>query len=574
MYQSDKGPGLLDAALTQAKRRALRWLIGTGIPAFLAGGGWVVIVIVIVAVFVAGIGYWVAGFLTGAPPPMGTVTARTLEWLPAVDQYGPGLPNALSLAVIARTSGGEVYGDRYYCVDGSAEQSSGIRCTSAYGKAWHNLGTGYGLTGVNGKDVTLPSSTSGNSPHTVAWNLTTGLTALAHTLQTTPALQTALPTFHKTTQAPPGWVFSGYANTIRTDLQTYGGPQMAVWAIAPWNQVTGAYEDSSGTKDWILVAAGAPTGAPWTLEWRAPTVKYVQKTQTEQVPVTVTKKLKVLIPHTKPKRYRTVTKKTTKIVTKTVTHTVREVIDHNLTGRQLEEPVSVYATLTDGKTHPLTFSGSNSNVPVWPGATLWGGQFNLHQIRSITAVWPGVPPTTETLPWPPVSGQAVGTVATIPITNAVRHWWTAIQAASTQTGVPAGIIAAILLHESGGQPTAYNPAGPAYGLMQILNTTAPGLPGYAPGWQTNGPLNLLMGAQALQEDYRAAGSASWRAAIAAYYGGLGTMERLGYRPGMSWTQAAPLLTVVPGASSGNTVTMTTYADQMQATAQQITASHP
>ncbi|MDA8204761.1 MAG: transglycosylase SLT domain-containing protein, partial [Thermaerobacter sp.] len=329
------------------------------------------------------------------------------------------------------------------------------------------------------------------------------------------------------------------------------------------------------TPEWILVSAGAPTGAPWTLEWRAPTVKYVQKTKTEQVPVTVTKKVKVLIPHTKPKRYRTVTKKITKIVTRTVTYTVREVIDHNLTGRALEEPVSVYATMTNGKTQPLAFSGAkNSPVPAWPGEALWGGQFDLAHVAKITAVWPGIPPITETIPWPPARGQAMGHVASIPITGAVKYWWTAIQAASTRTGVPPGLIAAIMLHESGGNPNAFNALGPAYGLMQILNTTAPGLPAYAAGWQTNGPLNLLMGAQVLQADYQAAGSVSWRAAIAAYYGGLGTMEQLGYRPGMSWSQAAPLLNAVPGASSGNTVTMTAYADQMHATAQKIMASHP
>ena len=39
MGDSQDGPGLLDAALAQAKRRALHWLIGTGIPSFLAAGG-------------------------------------------------------------------------------------------------------------------------------------------------------------------------------------------------------------------------------------------------------------------------------------------------------------------------------------------------------------------------------------------------------------------------------------------------------------------------------------------------------------------------------------------------------
>ena len=402
----------------------------------------------------------------------------------------------------------------------------------------------------------MPASTSENSAHTVSWNLTTGLGRLARTMSADPALKAALPAFHRATQAPPGWVFSGYGNTIRTDLQTYqNGPQMAACAIAPWGKLSGADIDRHGSKDWIVVSAGAPTGAPWTLEWKAPTVKYVQKDGSHAGKSDRQEENENAHSALETKRYRTVTETTTKTVTKQVTVTVREVVDHNLTGKALQEPVSVYATMLDGKTEALAYSGSNSNVPAWPSESLWGGRFDLNQAKAITAVWPGVPPTIETLPWPPVSGQAVGRIAPIPITQAVHHWWPDIQTASAKAGVPAGLIAAIMLHESGGDPSAYNPFGPAYGLMQILNTTAPGLPAYAPEWQTNGPLNLLMGTQVLQADYQAAGNVSWRAAIAAYYGGLGTMEADGYRPGMPWAQAAPLLNVVPGASSGNTVTI-------------------
>ncbi len=562
--------GLEQRLADEAKRRMGMWILFGGGAGILGSALLIIIIVVAAALFLAGIGDWASGLFTGAPPPMGTNTARTLAWLPAVDRANAGVPTALSLAVIAQASGGEVYGDRRYCVNGSAEQSAGIACVKAYGKAWHDLGMAYGLTGVNAKDVRLPSRTSGTSPHTVAWNLRAGLSQLAQALTANPALKTALPAFHRTTQAPPSWVFSGYGATIRTDLATYSGPQMAAWAIAPWGKISGAYEDPHGAKDWVLVAAGAPVGAPWTLEWKAPTIKYVTKTEHQKVKVTVKKKVKVPIPHSKPKRYRTVVKKITKVETKTVTVTVKEIITHNLTGKALEEPVAVYATLTNGITRPLTYSGTRANVPAWPGETLWGGRFKLAHVARITAVWPGIPPMTETLPWPPVSGQAVGRIATIPITNAVKHWWIDIQAASQETGVPAGLIAAIMLHESGGQAAAYNPLGPAYGLMQILNTTAPGLPGYAPGWQVNGRLNLLLGAQVLEQDYQAAGSTSWRVAIAAYYGGLGTLESLGYRPGMPWSQAAPLLNVVPGAGAGNTETMTAYADSMQLTAQAIT----
>ena len=229
----------------------------------------------------------------------------------------------------------------------------------------------------------------------------------------------------------------------------------------------------------------------------------------------------------------------------------------------------MYATLTNGRTVPLHLSTADPNVPVWPGGTLWGGQFNLHQIRFITALWPGIPPVTETLPWPPVSGHAVGRVTSIPITAAVWHWWPDIVAASRRTGVPAGLIAAIMLHESGGQPTAYNPAGPAYGLMQILSTTAAGLPGYNPATWLRPAENLQLGAEILLADYRGTGQDSWRAAVAAYYGGLHTMQADGYRPGMPWADAAPLLHRVPAAWAGNTQTLAAYADQMMAAARII-----
>lgn len=544
--------GLEQRLKGEAQRRFWLWVIFGGGAGVLGVGFLIIAVIAVAALFLAGIGYWAKGYFPGAPPPVGTATARTLEWLPAVDQVAPGLPNNLTLAVIAQASGGDVYGDRYYCVKGSAEQSSGEGCQTAYGKAWRNLGESYGLTGVNAKDVPLWSRISGNTPHTVAWNLRIGLTRLTQTLRTDPTLQTALPEFHRTTQAPPGWRVSGYADTIRTDLQTYGGPQMAAWAIAPWNPATGAYEDPSGETDWVLVAAGAPVGPVWTLEWRAPTVKYVTRTQPQKV--------KGPVQHT--------------IKTETKTVTVPQVITHNLTGRQVEEPVAVYATLTNGRTVPLHLSTADPNVPVWPGGTLWGGQFNLHQIRSITAVWPGIPPVTETLSWPPVPAHAVGRVMAIPITAAVRHWWPDIVAASRRTGVPASLIAAIMLHESGGQPTAYNPAGPAYGLMQILSTTAAGLPGFAADWQVNGPRNLLLGAELLAIDYRETGRDSWRAAVAAYYGGLHTMEADGYRPGMPWTKAAPLLDRVPAPWAGNTQTLAAYADQMLAAARIIAQRVP
>jgi len=558
-------------AESMAKRRIGLWLlVGGGGSAIAVIGGLLLIVIftIIFVVFLAGFGHWIHGLFTGTPPPMGTNTARTLEWLQAADQADPSLPNALAMAIIAQASGGEVYGDRNYCVQGPNEQSSGLPCVQAFGKGWTDLGSAVGLTGLNVQDVTMPTATSGNSPHAVAWNLTTGLGRLSQVLATDPLLKTALPAFHRTTQAPPHWIFSNYASTIQTDLATYGGPQMAIWAIAPWNRATGVYEDPNGDKDWVLVTAGAPTGPPWTLEWKAPTVKYVQKTTHITVWEWKWEWVTYWTDHGKDRH----TKKERKHVKvkKTVTSTVQEVFDHNLTGHSLEEPVAVFATLQNGTTKNLAYSGSDGNIPVWPGGSVWGGQLALDHITKVTAVWPTM---QETQDWPPVQGQAVGHIHLTHLTQSVKGWWPDIQVASQQTGVSAGLIAAIMSHESGGVANAYNPNGPAYGLMQILPSTAVGLPGYNPATWTQPQENLILGAELLAANYQDTGNNSWRATIAAYYGGLGTMELLGYRPGMPWSQASIILNTVPAPQAGNNETMTGYANAMAALAQSITAKY-
>ena len=540
-----------------SRRGLILWLlVGGGFTAVAGMVGLILLIVIIAVVFLGGFGYWIQGLFTGAAPPMGTNTARTLEWLVAVDHADPSLPNALSLAVIAQASGGQVYGDRRYCVQGTQEQSSGIACHSAYGTAWHDLGAAYGLTGVNSKDVPFPNAGSGTSPHSVRWNLATGLGRLNHVLTTDPVLQTALPTFHRTTQAPPHWIFSHYATTIRQDMATYGGAQMAAWAIASWNKVTGVYQDPHGKPEWVLVAAGAPTGAPWTLEWKPPTIKYVQKTKH----VSTTKRVKVKVKvHGK-----WTTKTKTVHGTKTVHYTVRQVIDHNLTGRAVEVPVGVFATLSNGTSHALTYSGVHPNIPVWPGGIVWGAQLDLHKITQITAVWPGF---RETMRWPPVAGQAIGVIHLVNATQSIGHWWPDIQTASHDTGVPASLIAAIMVHESQGDPNAFNPLGPAFGLMQILSSTAVGLPGYNPATWTQPQENLILGAELLKANEVSTGG--WHAAIAAYYGGLGTMEGDGYIPGMPWSTASGILNVVPAPQAGNTQTMTSYADQMIAESQLI-----
>ncbi len=538
----------------EAKRRWWLWLLGGGLVTAGPILG-IVLIVIVAAVFLGGFGSGIPGPVTGTSPPMGTSTARAIEWLPAVDASAPGLPNALGLAVIAQASGGAVYGDRSYCVQGTQEQSSGLRCRSALGHGWKNLGESYGLTGINGKDVTLPSHASGKSPHTVRWNVSIGLGRLAHTLATDPVLHTALSRFHRETQTPPGWVSSGYAVTIRPDLASYRHAQMAAWAMAPWS--ASRYADPNGERDWIFVVAAAPVGPAWTIEWAPPTTVCSPVRNTGTVGETVTKSGKGKKPTP------------TKTVTTTGTKPVCHVVLHDLTGHALELPVRVYATLKNGHTVGLHDSALDSAVPVWPGGTVFGWQVHLHQVQSVTAEWPGV---TDTMPWPPISGQGLGKVRHVPVTKAVAHWWRDIQVASHKTGVPADWIASTMMVESGGQPGAGgNGFAGAFGLMQVEPAIARRLPGYTLGARQHPAENLVLGAELLRENYQI--FHSWRLASAGYYGGAGAVEGAGVTPGMSWNQAARRLNVVPAPGAGNVDTLAQYVEIVASTARVVAQFH-
>lgn len=49
----------------------------------------------------------------------------------------------------------------------------------------------------------------------------------------------------------------------------------------------------------------------------------------------------------------------------------------------------------------------------------------------------------------------------------IRQWCGAIEVTASETGLPANLIAAVILQESGGDPTAYSSSG-AVGLMQVM----------------------------------------------------------------------------------------------------------
>jgi hypothetical protein len=172
----------------------------------------------------------------------------------------------------------------------------------------------------------------------------------------------------------------------------------------------------------------------------------------------------------------------------------------------------------------------------------------------------------DTIHWPEQASGTVGTIEVVSNQQALNHWWPDIQTAAHQTGTAAHLIGAVMLHESGGNPSLYvlGDTHGAFGLMQLEPKTAAGLPGYYPGARHNPEENLILGAELLQEDYQQTGGTSWREAIADYYGGLGSMEAAGFQVGMPWSVAQSVLKVIPDPSAGNTETMAQYANQIMA----------
>lgn len=108
-----------------------------------------------------------------------------------------------------------------------------------------------------------------------------------------------------------------------------------------------------------------------------------------------------------------------------------------------------------------------------------------------------------------------------------------VSAASLSTGVEAALIKAVIAVESGFNPAAMNYGDPGYawGLMQMIPTTARGL-GYT------GPMGdlltdtgqaILLGARLLRENQQRAGTV--QGAVSAYNGG--------YRPSLGFGQPKP-----------------------------------
>ena len=535
---------LMEEAGREGGKRLLWWLLGGGLA--VVGPVLIVIIVVIAGVgLLAGIGYWAASLFGPSPPAIATPLSRPAEWLLPVEVNATqdGIPNVVALAVINAASDGQAYGDRFYCSNG---RSAGEKCSTAFpptkghvgphgiklpgSKGSHTLGIGYGLMGLGSQSGLIPKN---QNPHSVKWNVTQGMHSLGSFL-VTGYWHTDLNAFHQAAQTPQkGWTPSGhYATQIKGLVRSYeAGPTLGAWALASWSHKTGQFQDPGKAPEWVFVVGTAPTGAPFSHVWKAPTT-------------TVT--------------YNPRTRKST-----------RTVVHHILRGHDVASPVLVVGTLKNGQKVAFDLSTQNKNVPVWAGGTVFGGQVPLtgpKGLTSITAYWTnGI---SDTIQWPEQSGGTVSTVTHIPPTQTLSHWWADIQSASQKTGVPADWIAAEMLNESGGQPGAgQNGLAGAFGLMQLEPGTAKGLPGWYPGARSNPQENLILGAELLAENHSQFGS--WRIASAAYYGGSGSVQNDGVTPGMSWTIAGPKLATVPFASAGNSLTMQEYANNIEATSQAV-----
>ena len=308
-------------------------------------------------------------------------------------------------------------------------------------------------------------------------------------------------------------------------------------SIALWSHETGQFEDPGNQPEWVLAVGLAPTGPRWSHLWKPHTTQVIPPP-----------------PHSQGK------------ATVLVTH-------YYVYGHTLMRPASVTGILANGQHVSFGWSGNDAKIPMWPGGSAFGAKVALtgpKRLTKITALWSapqGV--VRDTINWPEQPTGAPGTVIHVPPTQAVKLWWKDILIASQKTGVPADWIAAEMLHESVGNPSAGNPTG-AYGLMQIEPRTAAGLPGYYPGARHNPLENLILGAELLSELHAQWGS-SWRLTSAVYYGGGKIVSQAGVVPGMSWAQASTLLNFIPYPGAGNSLTMTSYGNTIEATAQTVAA---
>ncbi len=571
---------LMEEVAQQATKKVGVWLIGGGVGVI---GPVLAVLIAAVAglALLAGVGQWAtSGDLGANPPPIATPLSRPFEWLGTVTAAGvqDGVPNVIGMAVIEQASDGQVYGDRYYCSNG---QSAGEPCALAYPAGLTRLGThpaaqtlgiSVGLmgldtartAGLSASGATTPSATTN-----VQWGMRRLAAALhAHSQQAGQGLEA----FHVGTQTPPDWTSpASYAATIESVIRQYeSGPQIGAWALAPWSSHTGAFQDPGQTPEWVFVVAAAPDGAPGTLTLSPGTVTTTPGQRVcHAALVTGAPRVVTLIGPGGQRVARTVTAPATPPICTTTPRHTTTTGGKTLPVTALGLPVQVWGTTKAHRHIPFQLSSTNAAIPVWPGGLVWGARVPLtgaDRLTLLSAQWPNG--DRVSIPWPEQPGGATGPGQVISGQAALDAWWPAIQVAAQQTGVPASWIAAEMLNESGGDAQAGSLAG-AYGLMQL----EPGTDGATNADRQNPQGNLLFGARYLAGLHQDTGS--WRLASAAYYGGLGNLERAGWRPGIRWTAAQSLLArVVPDPQAGNTLSLAGYAAHIAATATWVATHAP
>ena len=188
---------------------------------------------------------------------------------------------------------------------------------------------------------------------------------------------------------------------------------------------------------------------------------------------------------------------------------------------------------------------------LWAVTGVVGGLFFLALAALLGIASPNLGLRHTSMPW----------TATTQLSQALAPWRASINRAAQSTGVPAPWIAAEILVESRGDPTAGSLAG-AYGLMQL----EPGTMGLTDSQRADPASNIQAGAMYLASLYRL--FHSWREASAAYYGGPGLVLALLPQGPTPWAQALEWLQVVPNPGA-NSLTLAQYAEKVGTVAAEL-----
>ncbi|MCY0886590.1 MAG: transglycosylase SLT domain-containing protein [Firmicutes bacterium] len=500
-------------AVTPLSRR-WRWAVlgvsGCAVP-FLGLGTLVGLALVVLLMVIGGFGY----HESRTPPPLPAVPVYSAQWLPLAEATAAAgglnrLPNPLWVAAVATTSGGRPL-DR----------------TPA---------GGYGL-------VDWPSAAAMGAPQTALADL--GAAIRAHWVPEN--LQATLNAVGLTLAPPaPGWAAA--VKSAITALEA--GPTIVAWPLgANWTAHGWVYPHRR-----ILVAAvaTAPVGRPYQIAWTPPVTVCAPPP-----------------PHGVGGPHCTT-------------------ITDNVTGRDLMRPRVVTLHTAPGTPVPMVPAATDPKAAglVYPGAQVYVTArpvvVSPQRPVSVTASWgPGVAVST-TLPGRGFATGAGGPVGPLPPAAANpktldQIWQTygaGIRTASAATGTPASLLVSEAYWESRGEALSY--AGPtkACGVWQMFSPgafTEFAPPGTPPAACADPAIEVQAAAADFAYLYSLFGN--WEIAIAAYYGGPGTVQNAHVTSGMSWAQAAPLLNFIPDPNAGNTATMTQYAAQSFATATAFAASH-